>query len=104
MGSCHLKHSELAEHLQTYKGRVVLRGDTAQDDTGCQAVFAAGASASQVTATIVLGTLFPTRNGAAIDAVSASQVKIEGVFLVGSLCGHLLAELWWERKLDELLN
>ena len=28
---CHPKHSELAEHLQKYKGRVVLRGDNVKD-------------------------------------------------------------------------
>ena len=32
MGFCHLKHSELATHLQQYTGRVVLRGDDVKDD------------------------------------------------------------------------
>ena len=39
MDLCYLKHSELAEHLQKYKGRVVLRGDNVKDDTGSYAVW-----------------------------------------------------------------
>ena len=35
-----LKHTMWAEHLQKYDGSVMLRGDSVNDDTGCQAVFA----------------------------------------------------------------
>ena len=52
MDLCHLKDSELEKHLNTYKGRVVLRRDNVKDDRGCKAVFTEqGASASQVAAT-----------------------------------------------------
>ena len=44
---CHLKNSELEPQFQKYKGRVVLRGDIAKDDS----VFTEqGSSASQMTA------------------------------------------------------
>ena len=39
MGLCFLKHAELAEHLQVYKGRVVFRGDRVKDETTAYAVF-----------------------------------------------------------------
>ena len=39
MNFCHLKHSELATHLQNCKERVVLRGDKCQNESGCKAVF-----------------------------------------------------------------
>ena len=34
MDLCHLKNSELEKEFQTYKGPVVLRGDTVKDDSG----------------------------------------------------------------------
>ena len=37
--SCHLKHSELAAHVQMTKGTIVLRGDTVKDDFGLKEVF-----------------------------------------------------------------
>ena len=81
MDLCHLKHSELAEHLQNYQGRVVLRGDSVKDDTACQAVLTEqGASASQMTAATVLDTTSPTWTGwrKANDAASAyTQVKMQ---------------------------
>ena len=48
MDICHLKNAELeAKHLK-YKGRVVLRGDITEGDSGSYAVFAGqGSSASQ---------------------------------------------------------
>ena len=36
---CHLNWSELAKHLQTCRGRVVLQGDNVNDDDGHKAVF-----------------------------------------------------------------
>ena len=36
---CHLKNSELEPKIQKYKGRVVLRGDIVNDDSGSCAVF-----------------------------------------------------------------
>ena len=39
MDICHLKNAELEANRQKYKGRVVLRGDIVQDDSGSYAVF-----------------------------------------------------------------
>ena len=40
MDVCHLRNAELEPQFQKYKGRVVLRGDFAKDDSGAYAVFA----------------------------------------------------------------
>ena len=76
-----LKRSELAEHLQTYEGRVVLRRDNVKDGLGCTAVFTAqGTAASQVTAPKVLDTRSHLTGmaGAANEAISAcTQVKMK---------------------------
>ena len=40
MDICHFKNAELEPTFQKYKGRVVLRGDIAKDDSGSYAVFA----------------------------------------------------------------
>ena len=51
MDICHLKNAELEPNLQMYKGRVVLRVDIVNDDSGACAVFTEqGSSASQMTA------------------------------------------------------
>ena len=51
MDLCHLNNSELEPKFQKYKGRVVLRGDSLNDDSGSYAVFTEqGSSASQMTA------------------------------------------------------
>ena len=55
MDKCHLKNAELEAKHQTYKGRVVLRGDIVKDDSGSYAVFTEqGSSASQMTAAKVM--------------------------------------------------
>ena len=76
---CRLKHLELAEHWQKYKGKVTVIGDYAKDDIGGNAVFTEqGASASHVTAANVLDTasLRPGMAREASDAVSmCTQVK-----------------------------
>ena len=81
VGLCHLKNSELEPQFQKYKGRVVLRGDIAKDDSGSYAVFTEqGSSASQVTAANVMDIIsrLPAFEGQAADAVSAyTQVKME---------------------------
>ena len=57
---CHLKHSELAEHLQHSKGREGLRGDNVENDMGFETVSSkGGASASRATA----ATISDTRSG-----------------------------------------
>ena len=58
MELCHLKHAELEEHLQSYKGRVVFRGDMVKDETGSFAVFTEqSASASMIAAAKMLDAL-----------------------------------------------
>ena len=55
---CHLKHAELAQHLQRYKVTVVLWEDNVKDDIGHGAVVTEhGESASQMTAEKNLDTL-----------------------------------------------
>ena len=81
MDICHLKNAELDTKHQKYKGRVVLRGDIAKDDSGSYAVFTEqGSSASQMTAAKVMDikNRLPGCAGQAADAVSAfSHVKME---------------------------
>ena len=77
---CHAKKAELESKLQTYEGRVVLRGDTVKDDSGAYAAFTEqGSSASQMTAAKVMDVTarLPGCAGQAADAVSAcTQVKM----------------------------
>ena len=79
MDLCHLKNAELETKHQTYKDRVVFRGDIVKDDSGSYAVFPEqGSSASQMTAAKVMDIIsrLPGCAGQAADAVSAfSQVK-----------------------------
>ena len=78
MDLCHLKNSDLEPQYQKYKGRVVLRGDSVEDDSGSYAVFIEqGSSASQVTAAKVMDIIsrLPGCSGQAADAVSAYRSK-----------------------------
>ena len=51
MDLCHEKHSEQAEAMRRYKGRVVFRGDQVRDEDGFYAVFSEqGTSASHMAA------------------------------------------------------
>ena len=76
MDICHLTNAELEAK---YKGRVVLRGDIAKDDSGSYAVFTEQGS-SQTTAAKIIDIIsrLPGCDGQAADAVSAyTQVKME---------------------------
>ena len=81
MDICHLKNAELKAKHQKYKGRVELRGDIVEDDSGSYAVFTEqGSSASQMTAAKIMDIIsrLPGCDGQAADAVSAyTQVKME---------------------------
>ena len=81
MDMCHLKNAELEAKHPRYKGRVALRGDIVEDDSGCHAVFTEqGSSASQMTAAKVMDIISRLLgcDGQAADAVSAkTQVKME---------------------------
>ena len=81
MDICQLKNAESEAKHQTYKGRVVLRGDIVKDDSGSYAVITEqGSSASQMTAAKVMDIIsrLPVCAGQAADAVSAyTQVKME---------------------------
>ena len=49
MQICHLKYAEMEEHIQTYKGRIVFRGDDVRDEEGFHAVFSdQGASSAHI--------------------------------------------------------
>ena len=82
MDICHLKNAELESYFQKYEGRVVLRSDIANDDSGAHAIFTEqGSSASQMTAAKVIDVIArpPDCDGQAAVAVSAyTQVKIGG--------------------------
>ena len=75
------ENAELESKHQKYKGRVVLRGDIVEDDSGSYAVFTEqGYSASQMTAAKIIDIIsrLPGCDGQAADAVSAyTQVKME---------------------------
>ena len=81
MDICHLKNAELETKQQTYKGRVVLRGDIVKDGSGSYAVFTEqGSSASRMTAAKVMNIIsrLPGCDGQAADAASAqTKVKME---------------------------
>ena len=81
MDICHLKNAELETKHQKYKGRVVLRGDIADFDSGSFAIFTEqGSSASQMTAAKVMDIIsrLPGCAGQAADAVSAyTHVQME---------------------------
>ena len=81
MDICHLKNAELEAKHQKYKGRVVLRGDIVEDDSGSYAVFTQqGSSASQKKAAKIMDIIsrLPGCDGQAADAVSAyTQVRME---------------------------
>ena len=71
---CHLKNAELDAKHQTYKGRVVLRGDIVKDNSGSYAVLTEqGSSASQMTVAKIMDIIsrLPDCDGQAADAVSA---------------------------------
>ena len=81
MDLCHLKNLEVEPQFQKCKGKVVIRGDIAKDDSGSYAVFTEqGSSASQMTTAKVMDFVSRLRgcSGQAADAVSAhTQVKME---------------------------
>ena len=81
MDLCHLKNSELEPRFQKYKGRVLLRCDLVEDDSGSYSVFTQqGSSASQMTAAKVMDikSKRPGCAGQAADAISPyTQVKME---------------------------
>ena len=78
----HLQNADLEPKLQKYEGRVVLRGDTVEEDSGAYAFFAEqSSSASQMIAAKVMDIIarLPGCDAQAADAVSAStQAKLEG--------------------------
>ena len=80
MDICHMKNAELEAKHQKYQGRVVLRGEIVEDNSGSYAVFTEqGSSASQMTAAKIMDIIsrLPGCDGQAADAVSAfTQVKM----------------------------
>ena len=81
MDLCHLKNADLEPKFQKHDGRVVLRGDTVEDDSGSYAAFTEqGSSAPQMAAAKVMDVIarLPGCAGQAAHAVSAeTQVKME---------------------------
>ena len=78
----HIKHSELAEHLHIYKGRIVFQGNNVKDESGFSAVFSEqGTSASHLTAAKFLDAIarMPGNSGQDSDAMGAyTQATFNG--------------------------
>ena len=98
MDICHLKNAELEAKHQKYKGRVVLRGDIVNYDSGSYAVFTEkGSSASQMTAAKVIDVIArrPGCAGPAADEVSAyTQVKMEDAPSIMKIPKSECPEIW----------
>ena len=94
----HLKNAELEAKHQKYKGRVVLRGDIAKDDSGSQAVFTEqGSSASQMTTAQVMDIIsrLPGSDGQAADAVSAcTHLKMEDAHKLFKIPKSECPDIW----------
>ena len=130
MDLCHVKNSQLSKDQQSYKGRVVFRGDQVRDETGFFAVFSEqGTSAAHQAAAKFLDALarMPGNSGADSDAVGAyTQAELGGVEtwislprhrqpaswaniqdpvcrLRLNLYGHPLAGLYWEKHCRAIL-
>ena len=74
MRLCHVKHSELDAKYQSFKGRVVFRGDCAKDEEDALAVFSEqGTSASHLAAAKFLDAIsrMPGCDGEDSDATGA---------------------------------
>ena len=82
MEICHIKNSQLPEHMQRAKGRVVFRGDDCRDQDGNLAVFSEqGVGASHLAAAKVLHLYkrVPGNEGEDSDAMSAyTQCLLDG--------------------------
>ena len=98
MDLCHLKNSELEPKFQKYKGRVVLRGDVVNNDSGSYAVFSEqGSSASQMTAAKIMDIIsrLPGCAGQAPDTVSAyTQVKMEDAPTLSKIPKSECPDMW----------
>jgi len=98
MDLCHLKHAELDEELQAYKGRVVFRGDTMKDEDGFLAVFSEqGASAISMAASKMLDAIgrFPGNDSEDSDALGAyTQILLKDVYKLLGKIPEDVAEIW----------
>ena len=96
MPLCHIKNSELEAEMQSYKGRIVFRGDQVRDENGFYAVFSEqGTSASHMSATKLLNVIarMPGNCGEDSDAVAAyTQIPLsDAVRLLGM---NAMPETW----------
>ena len=98
MDICHLKNAELEAKHQKYKGRVVLRGDVVEDDSGSFAEFTEqGSSAYQMTAAKIMDIIsrLPGCDGQAADAVSVyTQVKMEDAHKLPKIPKSECPDIW----------
>ena len=108
----HLQNAKLEPKLQKDRGRVVLRGEIVEDDSGLDAVFnEQGSSSSQMTAAKVMHVIarFPDCDGQAADAVSAyTQVKLEDAPRLLKIPEFESADVWirlpphkWPKSLEK---
>ena len=98
MDLCFLKHAELEEALQKYKGRVVFRGDQVKDETGAMAVFTEqAASASSMSAAKFLDAIarMPGNSGEHADGRKAyTQVSLKDMARLLRLPPDKCPEIW----------
>ena len=74
MELCHVKNAELSEDQQSYKGRIVFRGDNVRDEEGFRGVFSEqSTSSARMAATKFLDAIarFPGNDGEDSDARKA---------------------------------
>ena len=92
------ENAELEAKHQKYKGRVVLRGDIVNDNSGSYAVFTEqGSSASQLTAAKIIDIISRLLgcNGQAANAVSAyAQVKLEDAHKLLKISKSECPDIW----------
>ena len=96
MQLCHIKNSELAAEMQSYKGRIVFRGDQVRDENGFYGVFSEqGTSASHMAGTKIINAIarMPGNCGEDSDAIAAyTQIPLsDAVRLLGM---DVMPETW----------
>ena len=102
MQLCHIKNSELSAEMQSYKGRIVFRGDQVRDENGFYAVFSEqGTSASHMAGTKIINAIarMPGNCGEDSDAIAAyTQIPLsDAVRLLGM---DVMPETWISLPFD----
>ena len=98
---CHIKCSQLHSSMQTYKGRIVYRGDQTKDEYGDLAVFSAqGTGSSHLSAAKFCDAIarMPGNSGGDSDASGAyTQLSLKGnkTFITPP-------RMWWTHEMENI--